>query len=737
MKNLSIQFLYKKASIVGLLCALFGLFSCAEQTKKDNTQTTSNLTQTLTDYVNPFIGTAPLTDPDHIGYTPPKDWRVWAGLTYPGSSLPNAMVQLSPVTEYSTGAGYQYEDTEILGFTHTNKGHWNFCNIPVLPISASQASYPYKSSFDHKNENASPAYYQVYLKDYKVNVELSSTLRAGIHRYTFDNQEDRKILFDLGKANNHVDDWKLNKVGDNAVAGYQQMGRERIYFYAKLNTPISGIEKNNQGKSKGYALLDIEEASKTVVLRIGLSFVSSENAKLNLEKEIGDSTLEQIREKGEIVWNDLLSKIVVKGGDKKEKTMFYTSLYRTFLWPALRSDVNGDFRNAKDSVVNKGHRYYTNPSFWDTYRNKLVLLEILDPELCNDIIKSLIDKGSHSGFIPTFFHGDHAAPFIAGAYRRGISDYDVEKAYEYLLNNAYKEGGIRPYIQEYIDKGFISDPDVENPHVETKAKAGVSKTLEYAYDDYSLALLAKELKDSVHYKDLIERSKNYKNVFDPKTNFMRGKLKDGSWITPFNPQYPYYEYMYREANAWNVSFYVPHDMEGLKALYGSDQEFEAKLDSLFTLKWNPEHIARNVSSFIGQYCHGNQPGHEAPFSYYFIDKPEKSQKIIDTILSDYYGVGPKGLALSGMDDAGEMSSWYVCAAMGVYPFSPADTDYLVSIPIFDQVIVNPGEPNELSITNDGKSRALKDIHVNQSAIDGYFISHELFTQGGSVMIQTN
>lgn len=720
--------------LLGLCCLVLLLYSCQEKvTLETGSEEKIN---GYTDYVNPFIGTAPLTDPEQIGYTPPEGWRVWAGLVYPGSSLPNAMVQLSPITAYNTGAGYQYEDTEILGFTHTNKGHWNFCNIPVLPIAGEGASYPYKSTFSHANENASPAYYQVYLQDYKVNVELSSTLRAGIHRYSFASENNRMILFDLGMANNHVDDWRFEKVGLHDIAGYQQTGEQRIYFYANVDAPIKSVQKKNEGKSKGYVLLNLGESENTVILRIGLSFVSTDNAKENLAKEIGSLTFEEVRQKGKTIWNDLLSKIAVEGGSEKEKTLFYSSLYRTFLWPALRSDVNGDFRNEKGAVVNKGHRYYTNPSFWDTYRNKLVLLQILDPKLCNDIIKSLVDRGGHIGFIPTFFHGDHAAAFISGSYRRGIRDFDVQKAYELLLNNAYKQGGTRPYIKEYITQGFISDPDIENPHVETKAKAGVSKTLEYAYDDYALALLAKELKDTLHYEDLMKRSKNYRNVFDPQTNFMRGRLEDGSWIAPFNPQYPYYEYMYREANAWQVSFYAPHDMEGLIALYTSEQAYENKLDSLFTLKWNPAYIARNISSFIGQYCHGNQPDHEAPFGYYFIDKPEKSQRIIDTILRNFYGMGPQGLALSGMDDAGEMSSWYVCSAMGLYPFSPADTDYLVSVPIFDHISVNPGSKNELNISTQPNCRSLKRIVVNNTPMEGYFISHQLFLDGGEISIET-
>lgn len=728
-----LKVLLKTGITVSLLFLALVQFGCQEQQKSNEQSVTPE--RELTSYVNPFIGTAPLTDPEIIGYTPPKDWRVWAGLTYPGSSLPNAMVQLSPITEYGSGAGYEYEDNEILGFTHTNKGHWNLCNIPVLPISG-DAVYPFKSTFSHDKEKASPAYYEVFLEEYKIDVKLSSTLRSGIHKYTFENNENRRILFDLGRANNHVDDWEINLEGKNAVSGFQKMGREKIFLYAIVDQQISEIEKKDEGKSKGYALITLADDANPVVLRIGLSFVSVENAKENLAKEIGNKDLQSIKKSGEERWEELLSKIEVSGGSEKERELFYTSFYRSFLWPALRSDINGEFTDDAGETQRKDFRYYTIPSLWDTYRNKVVLLDLFVPDVSNDIISSLIDRGEIHDFIPTFFHGDHAASYITGSYKRGIDNFDVEKAYELLINNAYKEGGTRPFIKEYIEKGFISDPDVENAQVETKGKAGVSKTLEYAYDDYALAQLAKEMDDQKHYKDLMERSKNYKNVFDSTTNFMRGRLEDGSWITPFDPQYPYYEYMYREANAWQISFYTPHDMKGLVELYGGEESFEAKLDSLFTVPWNPEHIARNVSSFIGQYCQGNQPSHEAPFAYYFIDKPEKSQKIIDHILSDFYGIGEDGLALSGMDDAGEMSSWYVCSAMGIYPYSPADTEYLLSIPIFDQVIVNPGKENELKISHDGKSRTMDNIQVNSTPFEGYFVPHQLFIEGGSISIQT-
>lgn len=298
------------------------------------------------------------------------------------------------------------------------------------------------------------------------------------------------------------------------------------------------------------------------------------------------------------------------------------------------------------------------------------------------------------------------------------------------------KGGTRPFISEYIKKGYIATPRVDHPHVETKAKAGVSKTLEYAFDDYALAQLAKVLKDTLNYNQLTARSKNYKNVFDPGTRFMRGRLENGAWVKNFNPQYPYYEYMYREANAWQVSFFAPHDMPGLVSLYGGKKAFETKLDSFFTIPWNPNYIARNVSTFIGQYCQGNQPDHEAPFSYYFVDKPEKSQKVLDHIMNDLYGLGRDGLALSGMDDAGEMSSWYVFCALGIYPFTSADARYIVSVPLFDEVKWETGTGKFLKIKKVGKGKRMTAIKVNGKTIKGYFVSNDLFKKGGGIKIYT-
>ncbi len=689
-------------------------------------------------YVNPFIGTAPLTDSAILGYRLPDGWRSWAGLVFPGSSLPNAMVQLSPVTEYGSGAGYEYEDTLIYGFTHTNKGHWNLCNIPLLPFTgAADGENKPVSRFSHKNEAASPAYYQVYLEDYGVNVELTSTLRCGYHKYTYNNPKGRRILFDLAKANNSVKNWAIEQDHVSAVKGYQQAGDEKIFFYASINKKIAKLHTADMGKPEGLSIIDIADGDNTPVeVKIGISFVSVDNAKQNLEQEINNKTFDQQHQLGLAQWEEVLSAIQVKGGTEKQRQMFYSSLYRSLLWPALRSDVNGEYTDEKQQVVKADFNYYTIPSLWDTYRNKDVLLSLISPDVTLDVIKSMKDIGDKTGFIPTFFHGDHAASSIAGAYLRGIADFDVKGTYELLLRNANVEGGTRPYITEYIKNGYIAEQDIAAPHVETKAKAAVAKTLEYAYDDYSLAQMAKKLGDSVNYKQLMQRSKNYKNVFDPSTRFMRGRLDNGKWIKNFDPQYPYYEYMYREANAWQVSFFAPHDMKGLIELYGGPKGFETKLDSFFTLPWNPRHIARNVETMIGQYCHGNQPDHEAPFAYHFIGKPEKSQKIIDYILDSLYGIGEDGLALCGMDDAGEMSSWYVFAALGLYTFSATDPEYIVTVPIFDEITWRQPNNKILTIKKSGKGRDMYKIAVNGKPIQGYFVPHDLFIEGGEIDIQT-
>jgi len=685
----------------------------------------------FTRYVNPFLGTATLQDSIDIGYRPTH--RNWGAEAFPGSSVPNAMVQLTPITKFHSGSGYQYEDSVIYGFAHTSKGHWNLGHIPLMPVTGDVHPENYASPFSHKNESAHPGYYQVYLPRYGVNAELTSTLRCAFHKYTFKPGESKKVLANLSKSNERVRAWDLRKSGENVFSGFQQTG-EKMYFYAIANHNIKKIDVLKTEDKALASLISFVDTSRPLEIQIGFSFVSIKNAKENLEKEMLGKSFVQVRQEATNTWDRLLSKIAVTGGTERQKGLFYSTLYRSFLWPALRSDINGEFTDQAGKVVNKGFDYYTEPSLWDDYRNKLVLLGMLSPAVTENVIKSLIDKGEKKGFMPTFFHGDHAAPFIAGSYLRGIRGYDVKSAYNLLLRNATLENNSRPHILEYIEKGYISEPDLANPVLQTVANAGVTKTLEYAYDDYSVAQLANGLGDTASYNMLMKRTGNYKNMFDASTGFMRGRLANGDWIKNFDPTYVYYEYMYREANAWQSSFFAPHDPRGLVALYGSKKAFEKKMDQLFTTPFKGQE-ADNMSGFIGQYCQGNQPDHNFPYMYYFVDKQEKTQLYLDSIMNHFYDMGKDKLAYAGMDDAGEMSSWYVFNAIGMYTFSPADPEYIVTVPLFDKVEFQLGD-KKFSIIKKNHGMKITDISYDGNKIDGFFIKHSDLQKGKKLVITT-
>ncbi|MFY9153466.1 MAG: glycoside hydrolase domain-containing protein, partial [Prolixibacteraceae bacterium] len=343
----------------------------------------------LTSYVNPFLGTATLWDSIDIGYKPSH--RTWGAEVFPGSSLPNAMVQLTPVTQYHSGSGYQYEDTVIYAFAHTSKGHWNLCHIPLLPATSGFTPDDYKSAYSHKNESAHPGYYQVYLERYGINAELTSTLRCGFHKYTFKAGESKKLIADLSMSNEKVRNWEIHQEGENVFKGFQQTG-EKMYFYAVTNHKITNIESQKKGKNE-ISVVSFADTPKPLEMQIGFSFVSIANAKENLEKEMLGKNFQQVRDEAAKTWETLLYKIKVTGGTERQQGLFYSTFYRSFLWPALRSDCNGDYTDQEGKVVNKGFDYYTEPSLWDDYRNKLVLLGMVSPKVTVNVIKSLIDKG--------------------------------------------------------------------------------------------------------------------------------------------------------------------------------------------------------------------------------------------------------------------------------------------------------------------------------------------------------
>jgi predicted alpha-1,2-mannosidase len=363
-------------------------------------------------------------------------------------------------------------------------------------------------------------------------------------------------------------------------------------------------------------------------------------------------------------------------------------------------------------------------------------MSMLSPDVTNDVISSLTERAKFSGFMPIYFHGDHASPFVTGSYLRGLRGFDVDSAYYYILRNATVENRrARLYLDEYIEKGWIAENDVKNPTTRTEvdeAKAAVTKTLEYAYDDYAVALLAKELGDMDNYNMLMKRSENYKNLFDPSTGFMRGRLENGDWWEPYDPTYPYYVFMYREANGWQSTFFAPHDPNGLVGLYSSKQIFEQKLDSMFIIPWGG-YEAHNFTTFIGQYCPGNQPSQGIPYMYYYVDKQEKAQAVIDTIMNYYYAMGKEGLAYAGMDDSGGLSAWYVLNAVGLYTLSPADPEYIITVPIFDKVVFNlAGKP--FTIRKENSGRKISNIKYDGQKINGYFISHDDLKRGKELVI---
>lgn len=712
-----------KKRVLNLLLIIFITTSCSTE-------------KSLTHYVNPFLGTATLWEPEDLGYTRKIKERTWGAEVFPGSSLPNAMVQLSPITQFRSGAGYQYEDTVIYGFSHTNKGHWNLLHIPLLPVTGTINPSEYYSTFSHNNESATPGYYQVFLEKYGVNAELTSTLRCGYHKYTFPDNSNKKLLADMTRANNRVSDWGIEKIDDKSFSGFQHADG-KMYFYAVSNYDIDHIEQVKDGNHEVSVVnFSDKKDNAPLELKIGFSFVSVDNAKMNLEKEMLNKSFKEVRDEADTTWESLLSKIKVTGGTERQKGIFYSTLYRSFLWPVLRSDINGDFTDERGDIVNEGFHYYTDPSFWDDYRNKLVLLAMISPDVTTDVIKSITDKGEkRNGYMPTFFHGDHASVFVAGTYLRGIKDFDLERSYNLLLKNATVPGsGGRPYLEEYIENGWIAEKDTTNVPTWDEYKASVTKTVEYAYDDYATALVAKELGDEQNYKTLMGRTGNYKNLFDPSTGFWRGRIENGDWIEDFDSYYPYYAYMYREANAWQSLFFAPHDVEGMLALYPSKLAVEQKLDSLYSEPWRG-YEAHNMTGFIGNYCHGNQPSHSLPYTYYFIDKQEKAQHVLDSIMDRFYDMGADKLAYAGMDDAGEMSAWYVFNAIGLYTYSPADPEYIISVPLFDKVEFSLSENKHFTIRKEGNGAKITDISYGGNKVDGWFISHDKLEEGKELLIK--
>ena len=522
--------------------------------------------------------------------------------------------------------------------------------------------------------------------------------------------------------------WTFEQVDDKTFMGSQN----GMYFYAVANQEITGTRTVKNAREQ-FTLIDFADGGNVIELQIGFSYTSTEKAKLNLEKEILGKTFDQTRTLADQIWEEALSKVKVTGGTELQKSLFYSGLYRVMQNPNLRSDVD----------VEKHATVYSSNNYWDTYANKLVILQMLEPDLVANIIRSDIQRADKSGFLGSGFHGDFCPAFLTGSYLRGIRDFDIYKAYQYSLNNATrswingKRGG-RKYGEEYRRQGWIAENHVANPSVKTEedeAKASVQKTTEYSYSDYAVALFAKELGDMENYELLMGRSKNYRNLFDKNSGFLRARWADGSWVTPYDPGIPYYVYMYRESNGWMSTFFAPHDPNGLISLFPSKDAFETKLDQLFSTPF-AGYEADNMTGWFGQYCVGNQPSQGISYYYYFVGKPEKAQEKIDVIMNNYYAMGKEGLAYAGMDDEGSLSAWYVMNAMGLYSFSPADAEYIVTVPVFDKVEFTMGDTT-FTIVKKGVGRKLSSISYDGKPLDSYIIKHDDLKKGKELIITTH
>ena len=709
-----------------IFCLILIISSCKE--KESSTQAVKD--RALISYVNPFIGTG--------GH----------GHTYPGATMPFGMMQLSPDTRldgWDGCSGFHYSDNEIYGFSHTHlsgTGVSDYGDILIMPTNSqtfnngADGKKGYKSKFSHDNEVAEPGFYKVYLDDTNIDVELTVSKRSGIHKYQFPSGENQFAIVDLVHRDK-VLDARVNKISETEIVGYRFSDAwakdQRLFFVIKTSHPFNDVlqspPKTGMPGAQKIALNFRNPNNEPVYIKVGISAVDIEGARKNLEGEIGDQTFEEVKKTAQDFWEKQLEKIVIESDNLDYKTNFYSSMYHVALAPNLYQDVDGRYRGM-DMEIHKsvGFDYYTVFSLWDTYRAAHPLYTIIEQEKTNDFINTFLAKYDEGGIMPIWdlsanytgcMIGYHAVPVIADAYLKGIRGYDENKAMEAMLHSATRD---KLGLKSYKAFGFIP--------VEEESES-VSKTLEYAYDDWTIAKMAKAMNKKEVYKDYTERAQNYKNVFDPETQFMRGRFRN-TWFAPFDP----YEvnFNYTEANSWQYSFYVPQDISGFIELLGGKAKLEANLDKLFVAE--DETSGRHqvdITGLIGQYAHGNEPSHHMAYLYNFVNKPHKTQEKVHQILTELYTNTPDGI--SGNEDCGQMSAWYIFSSLGFYPVTPGSNQYIIGTPLFDKATFNLENGKQFTVSAENLSDT--NIYIAAAILNGKplnqsFISHEDIMKGGTL-----
>ena len=722
-----------------ILVALLPISSCKQETPiiaKEN----------LSQFVNPFIGTD------------------GPGNTYPGATTPFGMVQLSPdigIPGWDRIAGYYYQDTIISGFSHTHltgTGAGDLYDILVMPSNSKSSKRikengfrPY-STFSHDKEMASPGYYTVDLLDYGIKAEMTATKRVGIHRYTFPKDDSTKISVDLGYALNwdRPTDTYLEVVNDSLIKGYRMSTGwakdQRIYFSMHFSKPFNSysIYKDEQEVVSPVKGVDTKiqldytmDEGEQLIIKTGLSTAGIDGAEQAVAMETPGFNFDFYKGKAAEVWENELSKIKIISNDVGKKSVFYTMMYQSMLAPTLLSDLDGKYKAANDTIgISKGFDRYDTFSLWDTFRAAHPLYTIIQQEKVPDMVQSMLAHYKETGILPVWsmqgnetnmMIGYHAVPVIVDAYFKGFP-FDKELAYKACKASAMVN---ERQIDVYREKGFI-------PVDDTHENWSVSKTMEYAYDDWCIAMFAKELGYEEDYKEFLGRSKNWKNLYNEKTSWLQPKSTRGSFITPFVPKE--YSAYFCESNAWQYYWFVPQDIEGLIAKTGGKERFGQKLDSMFTYAPQAgDKLPIFSTGMIGQYAHGNEPSHHVAYLYNYLDQPSKTQTLVRQILEEQYANAPNGHC--GNEDCGQMSSWYIFGALGFYPVNPAQGVYDLGIPLFEEAEVSVGNGKTLRIVQKKFSKEnifVEYVTLNGKTLDRNFITHKEITAGGElVYVMTN
>ena len=686
------------------------------------TACSQNPTQDVVTYVDTFIGTG--------GH----------GHTYPGATAPFGMVQLSPDTrmdDWDGCSGYHITDNHILGFSHTHlsgTGCNDYGDFRFMPITGEKhyKSDDYRSAFRHETEMAKPGSYSVVLDDYNIKVELAAGVRAAMHRYTFPEGENATVILDLKEstlsAEKIYEAWAKVE-NDNAISGFRRSGYwardQYLYFYAEFSKPIVSYDKNEEGLVYAF---DFQNDGEPLVMRIGISAVDVEGAKKNLEAEITDFDIEALTAKTYETWNKELSRIIVDSKLEKDKKIFYTALYHSFIVPNLYSDVDGRYRGHDLKIHQSDSPRYTVFSQWDTFRTENPLLDMIQTKRAVDIINTFIDNYETGGLLPTWelaanethcMIGYHSIPVMADAYINGITGFDAEKALNAMVARANEDMWGLDFYRQY---GYIPAD---------MAGESVSTTLEYAYDDWCIARMAEKMGKQDIANEFYKRAQYYKNLYDPETKFFRGR-KNGGFVTPFDPRQV--NFMLTEANTWQYNFFVPQDVNGHIAMMGGKENYENMLDQLFNTSSDltgREQV--DITGLIGQYAHGNEPSHHMAYLYNFLGKPTKTQKYVGQIMNELYTDQPDGLC--GNEDCGQMSAWYVMSAMGFFPVTPASGYFVIGVPHFEKMTLNFENGNHFTIIAKNLShenRYIESAKLNGKPLARSYLYYDEVVNGGKL-----